>query len=185
MNERVTFISVLDKNNLKKIEFYTNQIEEKLCKVPFGKNVDNREEADTLPYHFTLSAWNIDDKDIVIEGLETLEFPKIKILINNIGIMNGKENSYVLYFDIEVNKKLKLLQQKIYNILPTEKYNPDNFQFHITIHVDKNYNKIISIKEKILENFMPFELEIDTFGLYEIYPAKPVKIFKGEKCDRN
>lgn len=181
MNERVTFISVFDKNNLKKLEVYASQIEEELCKVPFGKNVDNREEADTLPYHFTLSAWNIEDKDNVIEGLEKIEFSKIKILINNIGIMNGKENSYVLYFDIEDNKELKLLQQKVYNILPSEKYNPDNFQFHITIHIDKNYNKIISIKEKILENFMPFELEIDTFGLYEIYPAKLVRTFKEER----
>ena len=121
MNERVTFISLFDKNNLKKLEAYVNLIEEKLCKVPFGKNVDNREEADTLPYHFTLSAWNIKDKDTVIKGLETMEFPKIKILINNIGIMSGKENSYVLYFDIEDNKELKLLQKKVYNILQSEK----------------------------------------------------------------
>ena len=33
------------------------------------------------------------------------------------------------------------------------------------------------IKEKILESFTPFELEVDTFGLYEIYPAKLVKKF--------
>ena len=63
MNERITFVSLFDNNNLAKIEYYTKQINEKLCKVPFGKNVDNREEVDTLPYHFTLSAWDISDED--------------------------------------------------------------------------------------------------------------------------
>lgn len=95
--------------------------------------------------------------------------------------MNGKENSYVLYFNIEDNEKLKLLQQRIYQVLSSEKYNPNNFNFHITIHIDKDYNKIISMKEKILENFIPFELEVNTFGLYEIYPAKLIKIFEEEK----
>lgn len=91
--------------------------------------------------------------------------------------MNGKENSYVLYFNIEENEKLKLLQEQIYRVLPSERYNPENFDFHITIHIDKDYNKIISMKEQITQDFKPFELEIDTFRLYEIYPAKLVKQF--------
>lgn len=70
------------------------------------------------------------------------------------------------------------MQSKIYQILPNEKYNPENFKFHITIHIDKDYTKINSIKDKLLENFTPFALEVDTFGLYEIYPAKLVKQFK-------
>ena len=176
MNERITFISVFNDISLEKIEHYTKEINDKLCKVPFGKNVNNREEADTLPYHFTLSAWDISCKEKVIDELSKIEYPKLKILINDIEIMNGKENSYVLYFSIEDNEELKLLQQKIYEILPSEKYNPINFNFHITIHIDKDYNKIISMKEKILQNFIPFEIEVDTFGLYEIYPAKLVKI---------
>ena len=61
-----------------------------------------------------------------------------------------------------------------------EKYNPDKFHFHITINDGKDYNKIISMKEKILQNFTPFDIEIDTFGLYEIYPAKLVKEFGKE-----
>lgn len=178
MNERITFISTFDNNNLEKIEYYTKQINENLCKVPFGKNVDNREEVDTLPYHFTLSAWDISNEQNVIKELSKLVFLKLRLLINNIEIMNGKENSYVLYFSIQDNEELKLLQQKIHEVLPNEKYNPDNFNFHITIHIDRDYNKIISMKEKILENFKPFELEVDTFGLYEIYPAKLVKQFK-------
>ena len=71
-----------------------------------------------------------------------------------------------------------MLQEKIYKILPNEKYNSKNFNFHITIHIDKDYNKIITIKEKILGNFTPFELEVDTFSLYEIYPSELVQQFK-------
>lgn len=185
MNERITFISMSDKNNLEKIEYYTKQSNAKLCKVPFGKNVDNREETDTLPYHFTLSVWDISNEQNVIKELSKLAFPKLKLLINNIEIMNGKENSYVLYFSVKENEQLKLLQQKIYKILPSEKYNPNHFKFHITIHIDKDYNKIISMKEKILDTFTPFELVVDTFGLYEIYPAKLVKRFKSTIDDKD
>lgn len=178
MNERITFISMFDNNNLEKIKYYTKQLKEKLCKVPFGKNIDNRVGTDTLPYHFTLSAWDISYKEKVITKLLKIEYPKLKILINDVGIMKGKENSYVLYFSIEENEKLKLLQQRIYEVLPSEKYNPNNFKSHITIHIDKDYTKIITMKNKLLENFTPFELEVDVFGLYEIYPAKLVKQFK-------
>ncbi len=178
MNERITFISIFNDISLEKIEHYTKEINDKLCKVPFGKKVDNREEADTLPYHFTLSAWDISYEEKVIDELSKIEYPKLKILINNIEIMNGKENSFVLCLGIEKSEELKLLQSKIYQRLPSKKYNLENFNFHITIHIDKDYTKIITMKKKILENFTPFELEVDTFGLYEIYPAKLVKQFK-------
>ncbi len=176
MHNRITLISTLD-NNLEKINFYVEKLNEKLCKVPFGKNVNNREMVDTLPYHFTLFAWDIKDKEKVINALSQIEFSKLKINVKNVEIMHGKENSYVLYFDIEYNEKLKSLQEQLYQILPSERYNPENFNFHITIHIDKDYNKILSIKEQILKDFKPFELEVDTFRLYEIYPAKLVKQF--------
>lgn len=183
MNERITFISIINEINLKKIEYYTKKINAKLCKVPFGKNVDNREKADTLPYHFTLSAWDISYEKKVIKELSKIEYPKLRIIINDIKIMNGKENSYVLYFNIEDNNELKKLQQKIYQVLPSDRYNPNNFNFHITIHIDKDYNNVISMKEKLLESFIPFELEINTFELYEIYPAKLVKEFNSSIND--
>ena len=177
MNKRITFISVFDDRNMEKIKYYIKKINEKLCKVPFGKSVNNRIEADTLPYHFTLLAWDMKDKEKVITALSQIVFSKLKIYIKNVEIMNGKENSYVLYFSIEENKELKLLQEQIYHILPSERYNPENFKFHITIHIDKDYSKILSMKEQILQNFKPFELEVDTFRLYEIYPVKLVKQF--------
>ena len=104
MNERVTLISVFDNDNLAKIKFYMELIKDKLCKVPFGKNVDNREKVDTLPYHFTLSVWNISDEDNVIKELSKIEFPKLEIVINDVKIKNGLENSYVLYFSIKQNE---------------------------------------------------------------------------------
>lgn len=185
MNERITFISVFDDINLRRIEHYTKQLNYELCKVPFGKNVDSCREVDTLPYHFTLSAWDIEDEEKVLNELSKVEYPKLRILINDIEIMNGKENSYVLCFGIEKSEELKLLQSQIYQMLPSEKYNPESFNFHITIHIDKDYAKIISMKEKLLENFIPFELEVDTFGLYEIYPAKMVKQFKSFINDKD
>lgn len=104
MNERITLVSLFDNNNLAKIEYYTKQINEKLCKVPFGKNVNNREEVDTLPYHFTLSAWDISDEENVINELSKITFSKLKLLVNNVKIMNGKENSHVLYLVLKIMK---------------------------------------------------------------------------------
>lgn len=161
MNERITLVSLFDKNNLNKINNIVNKINYHLCKVPFGKNVDDRIKADTLPYHFTLSAWNISQENFILKELLSINFHSFKINIDSIEIMNGKENSYVLYFNIKTNDELKLLQEKIYNILPSEKYNPDGFQFHITITIDKDYNKIDRIKKEIENSFTPFELEIN------------------------
>lgn len=92
---------MFDNNNLAKIENYTKIIDDKLCKVPFGKNVYNRDESDTLPYHFTLQAWNILYEEKVISELSKIEYPKLKIFVDGVEIMKGKENSYVLYFNIE------------------------------------------------------------------------------------
>jgi 2'-5' RNA ligase len=179
MTERITLVSLFDQENLIKINNFTNKIKEKICKVPYGKNVEDRYKADTLPYHFTLSAWNIDKEKFILQKLENIQFNKFKILVDSIDIMTGKENSFVLFFNVKTNDELKMLQNKIYNILPTEKYNPNDFKFHITIAIDKNYEKIINIKEYLEKNFEPFELEVNSIGLYEIYPANLIKNISG------
>jgi len=178
MNERITLVSLFNQSDLEKINNIIEVINEPLCKVPFGKNVDNRIKADTLPYHFTLSAWNISQENFILQELSNINFNSFKVNVDSIEIMNGKENSYVLYFNVKVNNELKLLQERIYNILPSEKYNPNKFQFHITITIEKDYEKIIRIKNKLEEIFFPFDLEINSIGLFEIYPATLIKTMK-------
>lgn len=174
MNERITLISLFDKNNMHKINSILKAVDEATCKVPFGKNVDDRVIADTLPYHFTLFSWNIKKELKVIEFLKNVKFSCFKILVDKIDIVEGNENSYVLYLNIVKNNYLYEMQKYIYEKFPSNYYNPDLFNFHITIHIDKNYNRIASIKEKIQQNFIPFELEVSKIGLFEIYPAKLV-----------
>ena len=80
-----------------------------------------------------------------------------------------------MYFKIKENIELQNLQKQVYNIPPVEKYNPNKFKFHITIHVDKDYDKIIKIKKELEQSFIPFELNVSSIGLFEIYPANLVK----------
>lgn len=67
MNERITLVSLFSIEDLNKINNVIKNVTEQLCKVPFIKNIDNRESIDTLPYHFTLSAWNIKEKDFILK----------------------------------------------------------------------------------------------------------------------
>ena len=109
MNERITLISLFNKNDLEKINNIIKILNEPLCKVPFGKNVEDRIKVDTLPYHFTLSAWNIDEENFILQELSNINFNSFKVNVDSIEIMNGKENSHVLYFSIKTSDELKLL----------------------------------------------------------------------------
>jgi len=175
MNERITFISVFNDMNLEKIEHYTKKINDKLCKVPYGKNVEDRIENDTLPYHFTLFALCIQKKEEFLEFLESFKFSKFTVLVESLELVNGAEDSYELRFHIVRNKELVKLQKQIAEFFPTKTYIPGEFNFHITIDVRKDLKEITRIKNVIEKEFVPFELEIDTFGLFSIYPAKLIK----------
>lgn len=172
MNKRLTLVGLFDDNSTNLIESYTND-KMGLCKVPFGRNVD-RFKADTMPYHVTILSWPAECKDLIIETLNKMKLDNFKILINGIDIMNGKENSYVLYFSIESNEKLKKLQDELLEFIPCEKFNP---LFHITIDIDKDYNKIINLKKDIECKFKPFEVNITKLGIFEIWPPKLVNYF--------
>ncbi len=104
MHERITCISYFKSAELEQINNLLKHIEEPLCKVPFGKNVEDRKKADTLPYHFTLSAWDIERKEEVLQALSKIAFHPFKIQIDKIEIRKGKENT--LYF-IFIFKKIK------------------------------------------------------------------------------
>lgn len=90
MNERITLISILDKENEAKITKYTSKISHKLCKVPYGKGVEDREKADTLPYHFTLYTFDIKKEKEVREFLKTKELKNVKVLIDKLEILGGE-----------------------------------------------------------------------------------------------
>lgn len=180
MKERITFISLFNEKNLEKITKYTNLIKEETCKVPFGKNVLDRMASDTLPHHFTIFACDRKKENIMLEHLKNIKIPQIKVLVDKLEIWTGAENSYVLVFHVEKNNDLKMLQQSIYEVLGSKKYNPEVFEFHITMDISQDKEKMTQIKKKIEENFKPFYLEIDTYGLFEIYPAKLISTYKNE-----
>lgn len=181
MNERITVISLFDFKDLEKINNILSSATIPLCKVPFSKNVSNREYADTLPFHFTLSAGDITEAPRVKEALKKILFKEFTVQINNLEILPGKENSYVLVFIVEPNNELQELQKKVYTVLPTSKYNPANFKFHITIHISKDYEEIINLKKEIENNFKPFKLTVNKIGLFQIYPASLLKEYSGIK----
>ncbi len=174
MSKRLTLIAIFNQNSLTNI---TQKLKDKPCIVPFGR-VDNREKSNTLPFHITILSWDNSKKEEILTNLSKLSFPKLKILINDIKIMNGKENSYVLYFNIADNNSLIKLKQHIYNIISKDKSISNKINFHITIHIDKDYSKIINMQKILLQNFTPFELEIENYKLYEIYPPLLIKTIK-------
>lgn len=178
MNERITLISILDEENEAKITKYTSKISNKICKVPYGKGVIDREKVDTLPYHFTLYTFGIKKEQEVTKYLKTKKFSKIRVEVDKIEIINGKEDSHVLVFSIKENETLKRIQEDIYSNYPNDYYHPNHFHFHITITISKDKKMIESTKRMLEEEFVPFELEVSKFGLFEIYPAKLVECYE-------
>ena len=178
MNERITLISLFNEDDIEKINNVLGDVTDILCKVPFGKNVDDRFKVDTLPHHFTIFSWNIEKEKEVINFLKNISFEKFKILVDKIIIVEGNEGSFDLRFNIENNESLYNIQKTIFNEYSSKYYVPDNFNFHITIHIDKDYEKVLQIKKQIEKKFSPFTLTIKELGLFEIYPAKLVKTFK-------
>lgn len=181
MNERITFVSLFNDISMKKVTKHIETINRKLCKIPYGKNVDDRIKNDTLPYHFTLFALSIDKEAEFLQFLENFHFKKFKILVDSLEIRTGAENSYVLLFPIQTNQELVELQEQIFKVFPSKVYIPNQFNFHITIDVSKDIDKITELKDRIEKEFVPFELEIDEFGLFEIHPAKLIKRVDAEK----
>ena len=54
--------------------------------------------------------------------------------------------------------------------MPIEKYNPNKINFNITIHIDRDYEKVKQMKKQI--NFIPFKVNVENVGLFKIYPAE-------------
>ena len=174
MKKSLALVGLFD-DNINLDSYIKNKM--KLCKVPFGRNVD-RLKADTMPFHITILSWPDNYKDLIVKALKQIKLDKIKILINGIDIMNGKENSYVLYFSIELNEQLSKIRDELLEFIPCEKFNQ---LFHITIDIDKDYNKIVKLKREIEDKFKSFEVNITRLGLFEVWPPKLVNVFDFEE----
>ena len=178
MKKRITCITLFDEESLNKIKKMLSKLENyNLCKVPYLKEpytLENREEADTLPYHFTLSYWDENDREEAINYFKSINMKKIEILVEDVKIKEGNANSYNMYFSFTPSNDLKEIQTQLYNMTKNEKFNPITYTPHISINIDKDYNKIIEMKNIIMENFEPFTISFDKIGLFEIYPATKV-----------
>lgn len=169
-------ISFMNKAELDKIEKLMNNIQINTCKVPYGIDDENRYSIDNLPYHFTIFATNKENQNEIINIAQKIDIDKIKVKVNNVKIMKGKNGSFILYLAIEDNKEIKGLQKIFFNEFPKEKYNPEKFIFHLTLHIDKDYDKVLELQNTINDNFKPFYLEFDRLALYD-YPGDIIKKF--------
>lgn len=167
MNRRITLISFINPTELDKIKKLLNNTNIKTCKMPYGIDDDNRHDIDNLPYHFTIFATDKENQNKIIKIAKKINTPKIKVKVNNVEIMRGRSDSFVLYLSIEDNKEIKDLQRMFFTEFPKEKYNPEKFIFHLTIHIDKDYQKISQLRNVIKNDFKPFYLEFDKLALYD------------------
>ena len=171
---RITLITKFKEQELNKINNQLKKIHYHMCKVPYGINDELRNEIDNLPYHFTIFATDKQNESKLLNIANNIKVDTITLRINDIKIMNGKNNSFVLYFAIEENKNIKELQRKFFLQIPGENYDPDKFTFHMTLHIDKDENIINDLKEKIKLNFKPFDLKFDDLVLYN-YPGDMIE----------
>ena len=177
MKKRFTCITLFDEESLNKISQVLIKLKGNLCKVPYLKEpytLDNREEADTLPYHFTLSYWDEENKAEAIKVFNTINIKRIELLIEDVKIKEGNDNSFNMYFSFNPPDELKQIIGQIYMQTMNEKFNPETYIPHISIHCDKDYNKLIKMRDTIMEDFKPFTVSFDKVGLFEIYPAKRI-----------
>lgn len=174
MSKRITMISFMNKTELDKVEKLMNNIQIKTCKVPYGIDDENRYNIDNLPYHFTIFATNKENQNEIIKIAKKIHIDKIKVKVNDVKIMKGRYESFVLYLAIEDNEEIKELQRIFFNEFPKEKYNPEEFTFHLTLHIDKDYDKVLELQNTINDNFKPFYLEFDRLALYD-YPGDMIK----------
>lgn len=184
MSKRITLISLLEKEEFKKVETLMSVIKEKTCKVPYGIEDEKREEIDNLPYHFTIFATKKENEEKMLAIAKTINRTEIQLKVDDIKISEASQDSYCLYLSIEENQAIKELQRVFYQEFPKEKYDPDNFIFHMTLQIDKDYEKILTLKNTLKQNFKPFSLTFSRLALFD-YPGEMIEIInfnkKGEK----
>lgn len=127
--------------------------------IKLGKNIENAEN----PFE------DIKNNGDTYKKKFQFSYEELKYFLKNI-----QYDSYCLYLPIEENQQIKELQRIFYKEFPKEKYNPDNFVFHMTLHIDKDYNKVLNLQRILKENFEPFFLEFNKLALFD-YPGELIK----------
>lgn len=171
---RITLVTSFDEKELNKIDKVIQGIGSGLCKVPYGIDDERRYEIDNLSYHLTVFATNKENEDKVLDIARSLDIGEIEVLVDSVHVMNGRNGSLVLYLGIVENADIKRVQRVFYDVFKDEKYNPDKFLFHITLHIDKNKELVYDLERKVKENFVPFSVRFGKLSLYN-YPGEIIE----------
>ena len=171
MSKRITCVALFAPEDLAKIESLVSVAGEN-NKVPCF--VEGRENLDTLPRHSTLIAWDASLKEEIIKAFRTIKTGDMALEVSSVKLNQAKDKSYVLKFIVNWNENLKQVQKALYNLLPNERFEPNAYETHITIHADWDYEKILKMQALINANFEPFTMKVDEIGIFEIYPAESI-----------
>lgn len=106
-----------------------NNIPIKTYKVPYGIDDENRYNIDNLPYHFTIFATNKENQNEIINIAKKIQRDRIRVKVNDVKIMKGRNESFVLYLSIEDNEEIKDLQRIFFNEFPQENIIQNNLHF--------------------------------------------------------
>ncbi len=143
---RITLITYFKKEELNKIYENIKYVNYHLCKFPYGINDNKRYKLDNLPYYFTIFATNKENETKLLKIANKIKITKINLKINEIKVMNRKNNSYVLYLGIENNNYMKKLQKLFYEEFHEENFTPFYLEFNELALFDYPGNIITTIK---------------------------------------
>ena len=177
---KYTLITHFDDNSYQKLYSILNyDPSERINHIPYGRMPDDiRKVADTLPLHITVSSSKMPLNE-VMNRLEGLAFRPFDVWIDSIGLSPAKQHSHFLYFKIKQSEEMDALLNDLFIRIGNDKYNPENAKLHITICISKDKSKILRIKNRIKQEFIPFKLRIMSLGLYEIWPGALKSIYYG------
>ena len=117
-----TIVTHFDAKGYKKLHSILSVVsDERICRVPYGRVEDDRRyHVDTLPYHITVSS-SKGPLDCLMSVLEGFQFSPFNISIVGLKVMRGKNNSQVLYFEVEPSIEMDQLRSEMYKITGNEK----------------------------------------------------------------
>ena len=71
----LTLVTLFAEESRQQLNRFLKKAGEPVCKIPYGRvELEKREELDTLPPHFTVSAWKSSEKETVCKRMSELMF---------------------------------------------------------------------------------------------------------------